>query len=164
MTFRTGPGVLTGYDAGVMDLRMSGGPFFEDFSDDKFLRGEDAPVNKEFAAFEVIVFYQCGNNALDGSNAGSGSEEDGFTALRCLESAGALRSFQAHLIADADHVGEEHAREHTIGDFADQEFDGLFLVLRAGDGVIAFLVSGKLDGVGLAGFEFKDAAVGTLQN
>ena len=25
MTFRTGPGVLTGYDAGVMDLRMSGG-------------------------------------------------------------------------------------------------------------------------------------------
>ena len=46
MTFRTGPGVLTGYDAGVMDLRMSGGPFFEDFSDDKFLRGEDAPVNE----------------------------------------------------------------------------------------------------------------------
>ena len=78
--FAPGQRSSTGYDAGVMDLRMSGGPFFEDFSDDKFLRGEDAPVNKEFAAFEVIVFYQCGNNALDGSNAGSGSEEDGFTA------------------------------------------------------------------------------------
>lgn len=65
--------------------------------------------------------------------AGSGRRGRRLYGLSVSKSAGALRSFQAHLISDADHVGEEHAREHTIGDFADQEFDGLFLVLRAGD-------------------------------
>ena len=44
------------------------------------------------------------------------------------------------------------------------EFDGLFLVLRAGHGVIALLIAGEFYGIGLAGLEFKEGAVCTLQN
>ena len=56
-----------------MNLRMSGSPFFEDFSDNEFLRSANTPINEELTAFEVVVLYQCRNDALDGSNAGSGS-------------------------------------------------------------------------------------------
>lgn len=68
------------------------------------------------------------------------------------------------MVADANHVGEEHAGEHAVRDFTNQEFDGLFLVLRAGHGVIALLIAGEFYGIGLAGLEFKEGAVSTLQN
>lgn len=61
------------------------------------------------------------------------------------------------MVADANHVGEEHAGEHAVRDFTNQEFDGLFLVLRAGHGVIALLIAGEFYGIGLPALNSKRA-------
>ena len=38
-----------------MNLRMSGSPFFEDFSDNEVLRSANTTINEELTAFEVVA-------------------------------------------------------------------------------------------------------------